>query len=128
MEQVVQLETRFNAISLPMDPPSAANGGVSDAAGHDEGADDRDGVGAKENGRPLARRVKASLQPFLKVLLVLPRQACDLFLHSPVAGGRICNDRARVRCTSMVDLGYSNPRCCTAVTALAYYLGPYCYW
>lgn len=73
MEQVVQLETRFNAISLPTAMPSAANGGVSDVDGHDAGADGLDGVvGAKENARPLARRVKASLQPFLKVLLVLP--------------------------------------------------------
>lgn len=73
MEQVVQLETQFNAISLPMPPPSAANGDVSDVDAHDEGASDRDSGGAKENGRPLARRVKASLQPFVKVLLVPPR-------------------------------------------------------
>ena len=70
MEQVVQLETRFNAIPLPTAPPSTANGGVSDADG-DEGAEEREGFDAKETARPLARRVKASLRLFLKVLLSL---------------------------------------------------------
>lgn len=65
MEQVVQLETRFNAIPLPTTPQSAAD--VSEVDGHEEGADGQDGVDEKANLRPLARRVKVSLQPFPKL-------------------------------------------------------------